>query len=71
MNLFNKTEDEKNESDIRNSLLPKHNQNLCYDPTHLIQNKKFQMGMKMLVFLFMMSGLIIGKMWMTVKKPKK
>lgn len=66
---MNQNDLEKHEEiDLRDSLLGKEFQSKNNSGSlDLINNKNFQRGMKLIVFILMMFGLMIGKIWITVK----
>lgn len=66
---MNQNDLEKHEEmNLTNSLLGKESPTKKNtDPFDLLNNKNFQRGMKLIVFILMMFGLMIGKIWITVK----
>ena len=59
----------QNPGDIQQSLLSSSEAKplrQSFNPTELINNKSFHRAMKVVVFILIMIGLMIGKLWITV-----
>lgn len=55
------------DQELKISLLNKEQE----DYIELVNNKQFQRGIKLIIMILMMIGLVIGKIWMTVCFFKK
>ena len=70
MNFLVINEEQKNDKDFKESLLENEKPNPSQkvnDTLDIVNNKNFQRAMRLIVFIIVMLGLVIGKLWMTVK----